>query len=260
MDRGILAGLIEQCGVDAGNLRFFCDTACGPFYMLAMAGDIAVDMWRVLRDSAVSTGYWPLISLPLSDLGLTDAAQADWIASLQRASVDEVLVSAQSIDPRAWLEQRLRVMAQLAAEDEDEEGYEQSYLAELTGEWPADQGPRTTFTIPETPVVQMHLLPTAVSWHAPAFYRFGGTSTPKPEEHVAVHRYWFANYGAEMVSFRGDLIEMHVRRPPRNRSDALTLAWEHYAYCYDSVVQGSGTIAALATTLLNGTAWYFWWD
>ena len=40
----------------------------------------------------------------------------------------------------------------------------------------------------------------------------------------------------------------------------MELAEEQFAYCPDIVHQGVGTISALASMLLDGTAWYFWWD
>jgi len=38
------------------------------------------------------------------------------------------------------------------------------------------------------------------------------------------------------------------------------LAKEQFLYCSDIVEQGAGSIRNLASILLNGRAWYFWWD
>ena len=57
-----------------------------------------------------------------------------------------------------------------------------------------------------------------------------------------------------------DVIEMRVERPPSTREAAFAVAEEQFAYCSDIVLQGTGSISALAATLMNGTAWYFWWD
>jgi hypothetical protein len=71
---------------------------------------------------------------------------------------------------------------------------------------------------------------------------------------------WHERYGAEIVGMLPDLIEMWVACPPTTREDALDLAKGQDIYCPDIVDQGTGTIQALAAGLLNGTAWFFWWD
>lgn len=67
-------------------------------------------------------------------------------------------------------------------------------------------------------------------------------------------------YGAEIIGVLPDLMEMCVSRPPTTRDAALTRAKEQYIYCPDVVDQGTQTLQRLAAGLLNGTAWYFWWD
>ena len=84
---------------------------------------------------------------------------------------------------------------------------------------------------------------------------------PAPEEHVAVHRYWFETYGAEIVLLSDDIVEMRVARPPTTRQAAEALAYEQFVYSGgDLVFQGTQTLLALASTLLAGRYWYFWWD
>lgn len=71
---------------------------------------------------------------------------------------------------------------------------------------------------------------------------------------------WNDLYGAEVIGMLPDLIEMYVPRPPIDRAQALQLSWEQFVYCRDIVYQGTQTLAALAALLLQGPAWFFWWD
>jgi hypothetical protein len=113
------------------------------------------------------------------------------------------------------------------------------------------------FVIPIT----LALVPTQRSWHIPAFLKFGDyNACPEPAVHAAVLRRWEDQYGAEIVCVGYQIMELAVAHPPDNSDAALALAYEHFAYCGDIVLQGVDTIDALAAILLNGKTWFFWWD
>jgi hypothetical protein len=57
-----------------------------------------------------------------------------------------------------------------------------------------------------------------------------------------------------------DVLELFVARPPTTRDEATAVARDVYVYCPDTVDQGVETIQNLASLMLNGSAWYFWWD
>jgi hypothetical protein len=57
-----------------------------------------------------------------------------------------------------------------------------------------------------------------------------------------------------------DTVELRVRRRPGSRDEALALAREHYAYCNDTVDQGTKDMATLAANLMGSDWWFFWWD
>ncbi len=104
-------------------------------------------------------------------------------------------------------------------------------------------------------------VPAEKSWHIPASLKYGGwNECPEPDVHCALWRHWEENYGAYIVGVSGDTIEAKVLKPPKTREEAKELALVHYFYCNDIVDQGTGTIAALAETLLDSQYWYFWWD
>ena len=135
------------------------------------------------------------------------------------------------------------------------------------GEWPADASPNTTLWLPReistgkprTTVVGLVALsdpaeiPAALGWG-------GWNACPLPEEHVALLRRWSERYGARLFGISGDVVEVSVSSPPQTQAAATQLAHEQFLYCEDIVTQGTETISALAATLLNGTAWNFWWD
>ena len=109
----------------------------------------------------------------------------------------------------------------------------------------------------------MHLaiIPTDDPTQVPAYLRWGNwNACPAPEVHVAVHRKWRAQYGAEIVGISGDVIDMRVTKRPKTREEALALAKEQYLYCSDIVLQGTETLEALAASLMDSDWWYFWWD
>ncbi len=95
----------------------------------------------------------------------------------------------------------------------------------------------------------------------PAFLKFGNwNDCPAPETHCAIHRHWFEKYGAEIIGLSSDVIECRVAKPPIDKNEAMELAMQQFAYCYDIVEQGTETIANLAGSLVNSNNWYFWWD
>lgn len=98
-------------------------------------------------------------------------------------------------------------------------------------------------------------------WEVFAHTQFGGwNANPGPEVHVCVARHWHEKFGARVVTHQIDTLEFAVERPVSNRSDALDLAKEMYAYCPDVVDQGTATIDSLAANLLGARVWFFWWD
>jgi hypothetical protein len=178
-------------------------------------------------------------------------------------SVDDLILAARAIDVPAWLQARAAELE----EDGDEDGEEEDDIEE--SEWPdVDTVANDQLSVhkdiltnePHAQVV-IALIPAAESWMVPCYLRAGGwNECPAAEEQAAVFKYWEEKYGATLACVSSDVIELQVARPPQTREDALALAREQYIFCTDIVEQGTGTVEALAATLLNGRVWYFWWD
>lgn len=105
------------------------------------------------------------------------------------------------------------------------------------------------------------LIPTSRAYEVPAYHRFGHwNDCPSPAVHTALARDWAAQYGARLIINGPDVIEYEVERPILDRTEAIEMALVHGRYCEDIITQGTGTVEALAASLLGARFWYFWWD
>ncbi len=182
-----------------------------------------------------------------------DVASITEVMNYISDSFSELLQQAESIDPLDWFHKR---------QVQDSEYYD------LTpGEW-QDLSPATELSVhldlltgEPKDEIYIVLVPVAQSWMIPAFLKIGGwNDCPTAAEHTAIFKYWHECYGVTVAAVTRDVIELEVQRPPTTKEQALHLAEEQFIYCPDIVYQGTGTIAALAATLLNGSVWFFWWD
>lgn len=162
--------------------------------------------------------------------------------------------------PEAWRAKREQDLG--AYDDAGDEDY-----AVTGGEWPDAVTPQDFSQhldlLTQQPLERVHLvlLPTHDPSLIPAFLNFGGwNECPDAATHVAAARYWHEKYGAEIVAITDDIIEYRVKKRPRSREEAMTLAQEQYELCADIVLQGSGTLEPLAATLMASDWWFFWWD
>lgn len=169
-------------------------------------------------------------------------------------SLTSVLLEAEKVDPQAWLAQRVQGDADLYALE--------------PGDWPPSPRPAPGLSVhlqtlsgePKKSVL-LALLPTPNAWEAPAHLRYGGwNECPPAPVHVALHKRWHRDFGAQIACMSSDVIECTVARPPTTREAALALAKEQFWYCPDIVHQGTQSLESLAATLQGAKTWYFWWD
>lgn len=235
-------------GISAANVRRFVAEP-DPVYLFDVPGRTALEAWSSLHAAAPDDGYSPVI------LGAADGVgpMTDGVRRTPEPPADTVC-RASAINVLDWLARR---------RDADPDLFDPDH-----GPWPAPPQPPHALAahlngrgrVPFSRVA-MALAPTPHSWQTPAFLRFGMLNDGiRVAEHVAVWKRWHAAYGAEIVSLVHDVIEARVARPPTTRAAAMALAVEQFTYCYDVVIQGTQTIEVLASSLLNGSAWFFWWD
>lgn len=221
-----------------------------PFPLVAVPGSRAIDEWRRLQMEWRSEGASPVV------LGNREAvAMLKETSDFNESSAEEIMDAAAGLSAE-------QIFKKLREAEED------GFLDEEEGEWPTGQvepqnllAHLNILTGEPQPVVYIAMIPTPRSYEIPAYLKYGAwNACPSPEEHVAILRYWYERYGIELYSSTSDVIECVVARPPQNRESAMALAREQFLYCTDIVTQGVGSIANLASILLNGKCWYFWWD
>lgn len=222
-------------------------------------GQQAIALWEALREKTVPLGYWPLI-LGRQSESLTRSERTDsWPIP---ASRKEILAAAALVDLDVWARP-------VGADPAAEPGFDPQEFAEF-GDFfaPEAMQPNHQFSVhlnllTHQPYKEVGLafLPVTSGWEVPAFFQIGGwNACPPPEVHVRLLQQWQQQYGAELVGYTGDVLELKVQRPPQNLEEARPLARLQYAYCPDIVEQGVQTLENLARTLVNSTVWYFWWD
>ena len=279
-----LRDVFHHAGLDSSSLEVLFKHGGGEVYRLVVPPQEALRVWRRLRELVPQTGCWPVL---LGFAGDEDTPTSDRERGHRHPGVKRILTKAKSVDVAKWFEwahaRHIEAEEEALAEWQGSEGGEDvaarlegqlrargPYRGMERGPWPKDrEGSLFEFIASDLTdgekqrPVSVGLLPTDVSWHAPAVLNLGGwNECPPPHEHVAILRHWHERYGAEVVRLTDSegLLEMAVSKPPRKRADALALAREQFLYCPDIVEQGCETIEALAAGLLRGEAWYFWWD
>lgn len=215
---------------------------------VAVPGEIAIGQLAKLRADYEAHGLYPVL------LGSREDFERIEDAMEHGESENAILVEADAIDASAILLKKRELDPDLYSNDE--------------GEWPDEEfDPMGIVThldvLTQKPLreVMIGLLKVKSPPEVFAQLRWGGwNDCPFAQEHVAIHRYWAAKYGAEVVSVTGDIVQCTVARPPQTRQESLALAREQYLYCSDIVDQGVETVSNLAATLMRAPVWYFWWD
>jgi hypothetical protein len=246
--------LVDELGGDPphGDVPLeLCDGSA--VEVVRVAGDEAIEKWRELRGRAGPSGPRPVL--------IGSPADASLLADTVKFNCDEGHTFERTLERASKVDLR-RALAQVA----------RAYgvrARELRGSTPLPDDPSSNefvvpldvLTLEPLPEVRIALLPIDESWKATALLPWGSfNDSPGPAVHTAILRDWSRRYGAELVSLTGDVVEMSVRRPPTTDDAALALAREQFSYSPDIVQQGVGDIEALAASLKNGHAWYFWWD
>lgn len=216
-----------------------------PCELIKVAGKDALTTYQRLK---TKTDVMPVILGDNDDI----ASQTE-VLDYVKESFSELLQQATSIDPLDWFLKR-------QVQDAD-------YYDLTAGEW-QDLSPSTDISVhldvltgEPKDEIYIALVPVVKSWMIPAFLKIGDwNDCPTAAEHAAIFKYWDDCYGITVAAITRDVIEVEVQRPPTTREQALKLAEQQFIYCPDIVYQGTQTIAALASTLLNGRVWFFWWD
>ena len=103
-------------------------------------------------------------------------------------------------------------------------------------------------------------IPVENPWEVFAWVPFGGwNECPSHEEMLVIGKYWYQRYKAVPAVISHDTLEF-AALPVKDKSAALGLALEQFAFCGDIIYQGTDTVGRLAGILMQSSVWYFWWD
>jgi len=209
-----------------------------------------------LAKQGIAEGFYPLIIMP----SVTIAEALEYFKenndientpeSIEKAR-QTVIEKANEIDAKALL------AAQLNEELDDNN----SIIGQFVRARPQNDLSLDTLGIEPYEEIIIAKIPTKNPWELAAWIPMGGfNECPVPEEQVAVFRHWFEKYGAVPAVVSYDTWQMTLAKPPLSDEEAEALAKEQFAFCPDIVFQGTDTIRALASTVKNSPAWFFWWD
>ncbi len=269
-------------------------------YTLVVPGSEALSAWKKLKSAANETGYWPVIAgspaeFKARDLQLLLDKRHDIPEFIQRGqemsindwlskAISKVNFREQVVDSETGIAMHAALetysnnisVAGLHKFEETAKNLGVNPDGWLGGEY-------TCLHCPEFPVkptteddligykniltnqpydkIVMLLVPTKTPWEVAAYLNIGyGNQLHEPHEHFAIHKFWNENYGAEIITSTNDTVEMVVSRPPQSPEEAQTLAQQQFVYAPDIVNHGTGKTSTLASQLINGRSWYFWWD
>ncbi len=253
--RDIWAMFGEQ-GVDVSSLRSLFSFHDHVVYGLSVPRSHALNDWAALRALVPATRYWPVI-------GWDNCHGPAW----ETVAPEVIIDCALQLDVERWFQEE-GIASALDPVREAQHG--QASFPPLA--FRIHEQRRFPLTLPPS-AAPIALVPVDVPWQVPAYLHLGGMDTWRhavggiegtygmdPHVHVAILKYWYEHWGAEVVAAtRGDL-ELQVLRPPTTPEAALELAQEQYMYCSDLVDQNTRSVAVLAKLLLGSPAWWFWWD
>jgi hypothetical protein len=216
-----------------------------PWPLTVTKGERALETVLALRNTAA-----PIVPVALGDDDdlerILDALEYNRLDAL------DIIGRGERLNLSEWIEQRIAADPDYYHKDEG------------TAEKPSQAAPLTLaldFTGRPKPRIHIAHIPAEKPWQVPAHLGYGGwNECPSAEEHVAFFKSWFERYSAVVVGIGPDTIEFTVEMPPATLEEARVLAREQFVYCADIVHQGVQTVENLATVLVNGRNWYFWWD
>lgn len=239
---------LTDAGIDVPGAAALPLAAGVPVVGFPSAGAEALTWWRRLRAVSGRTGLWPVL-IPSAEEAISPAGSAAGPAArLARAAE---LNGAELLNPR---DPGFGMLDAAVRED-------------LLDRWPDECCRLDGFGLPfhhdgQPAQVLVAVVAAEHGWQLPALLDYGHwNACPEPAVHSAVLRYWYGQYGAELVCMTASGLELALTRPPRTRLDALAFAWEYPDYCLDGMdLYSADDIPDLAACLIDAEVVRFWWD
>jgi hypothetical protein len=188
-----LESAIRDAGGNTSRVVRWIERDTGPAYRFTVPGSKAVAGWQALRNHVPASHHWPVI------LGsrLSIRCVNGMFDGLDPTSVADLLRLTEAVNVEDWQAQQFARNLEL----------DPAYRRPHAESWPkpseieqpnAFLAPLETSSRKPYAQVWLGLLPVAHSWEAPAFMHFGDwNAIPPPEVHVAMHRRWHEEFGAD---------------------------------------------------------------
>lgn len=214
--------------------------------------------WAALRASGRALGLLPV----LVDGGRRDQWPEEWELDPEGTSypgdhdADEILgefweeYAADELDGVDAVWPGLAPVPSVAGPDDPD-----ALAAEIADELTENDGPLPGIRAALVPARRSADIPAAIGWSGPLNHENDVARL------CAVLRSWEDRFGIRVVALGFDTLTVSVGRPPTTSAEARALAAEHFAFCPDSIDQGTNSLEEYAEKeLLNQVTWSFWWD
>ena len=230
---------------------------------------LIMDRYLELRETGKKEGFVPLIVYEDQHV-LTE--MLDWNAEKYGSLADGAKVLLQTypaVDTEAFFADRQRQYEDYGFSFSEEYQEEEADSARLSPDQIADPQPvnsdsQFSLYVPlNTEHIYIAKLPVAADrpYEALAYVPFGGyNDCPSQEEHLAVAKHWFEQYGAIPCAVGYDTLQFYLDQPPTEDRTLKPISEEMFLYCMDIVDQGTGTLSDLKQSLAGNPFWFFWWD
>ena len=102
--------------------------------------------------------------------------------------------------------------------------------------------------------IPLLLLPTPNSWDTLACTHFYGAINSA--EAIAILKYWYDRYGAELVAHYGTMLQFYVEQKPQTLNEAFELACQHNEFAPSTLILSGVSIREHARALLHTERWF----
>ncbi len=102
--------------------------------------------------------------------------------------------------------------------------------------------------------IPLLLLPTPNSWNTLAYIHFFGAINSA--EAIAILKYWYDRYGAELVAAYGTMLHFYVKQKPQTLDEAFELACQHNEFAPCTLILPGVSIREHARALLHTERWF----
>lgn len=102
--------------------------------------------------------------------------------------------------------------------------------------------------------IPLLLFPTPNSWDTLAYIHFFGAINSA--EAIAILKYWYDRYGAELVAAYGTMLHFYVKQKPQTLNEAFELACQHNEFAPCTLILPGVSIREHARALLHTERWF----